>query len=74
MNKLIYTDSLLSMLSPNRQYTKSDIENILNYMQADYDKDVASRRILHFSGLVSQNTLLNMIDVISDTNKPSLYD
>ena len=67
-------ETIKNQLEENKTYKKEDIVEILKNTEPDFDFERIKNRIRNFSGIVSQNTLEEILSVIKETKQKSFYD
>lgn len=67
--KLINSNDFLDNLDDSKTYTKKELKKILNERPTDYDVNKVVRRIGRFSGVVNQQHIFEIQDIVKDGGK-----
>lgn len=71
--KLINSDDFLDNLDDSKTYTKEELKELLNERPTDYDVVKVVRRIGRFSGVVNQQHIFEIQDIVKDGGKSKSF-
>ena len=71
--KLINSDDFLNSLDNSKTYTKEELKKLLNERPTDYDVVKVVRRIGRFSGVVNQQHIFEIQDIVKDGGKSDSF-